>query len=86
MTKMTNRFIENSSDYGVIIRDERMSQELTQKQLADLCEKDQSYISSVEKGNVNISTEIFMEIMGAMGIKVGITVNGIEVKTNEKTI
>lgn len=73
---------ENKS-YGAIIKDQRVNMQLTQQALADIVGKEQSYISGIESGNINPSTEIFMEIMSAMGCRVAVTVNGSELKSND---
>lgn len=75
-----------NNQYGNKIKEERVSQQLTQYELAEMTGKEQSYISGVETGNIKISTSIFMEIMAAMGIRVSVNVENQEISSNDKLL
>lgn len=75
--------VQENKEYGERIKEERKLQGLTQDELAMLCDKEQSYISGVENGNIGISLEIFMGIMAAMNVRVAVTVDSTEMKSND---
>ena len=65
--------MENSkykTDFGLMVRSHRNKQNLTQEQLADLCELDRTYIGSVERGERNISLISIHKIASALKIDV----------------
>lgn len=53
-------------ELGSRIRQERLAQNLTQEDLADLSNLDRSYIGSIERGKRNISFLVFCEIARAL--------------------
>lgn len=66
-------FMENSKykiNFGLMVRSHRNKQNLTQEQLADLCELDRTYIGSVERGERNISLISIHKIASALKINV----------------
>lgn len=55
--------------YGDILRERRKELKLTQKQLAQKIDKEQSYIARVEKGEADIQLSSFFRIARALGIE-----------------
>jgi len=54
--------------YGELLRDRRKALHMTQKQLADMIGKKQSYIARVERGETDIQMSSFFNIAQALGI------------------
>lgn len=57
-------------NFGLAVRSERTRQNLSQEELADLCELDRTYIGSVERGERNISLINIQKIASALKINV----------------
>ncbi len=57
-------------NFGLAVRSERTRQNLSQEDLADLCELDRTYIGSVERGERNISLINIQKIASALKIDV----------------
>lgn len=57
-------------NFGFAVRSERIRQNLSQEDLADLCELDRTYIGSVERGERNISLINIQKIASALKINV----------------
>lgn len=55
--------------YGNMLRDRRKALHLTQKDLADLLGKEQSYIARIENGKADIQISTFFRIAAALGIQ-----------------
>ena len=54
--------------YGQIVRELRLSKNISQETLADLCGLHRTYISDVELGKRNVSLENIEKIAKAMGV------------------
>lgn len=54
--------------YGQIVRELRLSKNISQEILADLCGLHRTYISDIELGKRNISLENIEKIAKALGI------------------
>lgn len=61
--------------YGEILRDRRKQLGLTQKELAEVIGREQTYISRIEKGETDMQLSPFLRIASALGIAVNLTVN-----------
>lgn len=57
---------------GVILRDERKKQHMTQAQLADLVGTNKTYISRIEKGLIEPGFNLVVRMLGAMGRRIEI--------------
>lgn len=55
---------------GTRIREERMKLRLTQEQLAEAAEVNESYIGQVERGEKNPSLETVVSVANALGVTV----------------
>lgn len=56
--------------FGLKVRRYRNAKQLTQEELADLCELDRTYIGSVERGERNISLMNIYKIANALNINI----------------
>ncbi|MBF4444113.1 helix-turn-helix domain-containing protein [Vibrio anguillarum] len=56
--------------FGLAVRYQRNSKNLTQEELANLCEIDRTYIGSVERGERNVSLINIHKIASALNIDV----------------
>lgn len=54
--------------YGQIVRELRLSKNISQETLADLCGLHRTYISDVELGKRNVSLENIEKIAKALGV------------------
>jgi bamHI control element len=54
--------------YGQIVRELRLSKNISQETLADLCSLHRTYISDVELGKRNVSLENIEKIAKALGV------------------
>lgn len=57
---------------GVILRDERKKQHMTQAQLAELIGTNKTYISRIEKGLIEPGFNLVVRMLGAMGRRIEI--------------
>lgn len=57
-----------SSLFGQRVRDLRISMQLSQEQLAALCELDRTYISSIERGQRNVSLKNIATLAQALNV------------------
>lgn len=55
---------------GQIIRDARLQEGLTQTQLAERVGAKRSYISRIERGGVEPSAGLFLQIINALGLSI----------------
>ena len=55
-------------NFGKRVKRRRQEQELTQEKLAEIAEMDCSYLSSVERGERNISLEMILAIAKALQV------------------
>lgn len=64
----------NKNDYqvcfGLAVRKHRNNRNLTQEELASLCDLDRTYIGSIERGERNVSLVNIHKIASALDIKV----------------
>lgn len=56
--------------FGLAVRKQRNNQNLTQEELASLCDLDRTYIGSVERGERNVSLVNIHKIASALNIEV----------------
>ena len=70
-TPERNRFNEESISwfYGNMLKERRKELNLTQKQLAELLGREQSYIARVENGKADIQLSSFFRIASILGIQ-----------------
>ena len=61
---------QHKINFGFAVRSERIRQNLSQEDLADLCDLDRTYIGSVERGERNISLINIQKIASALKINV----------------
>lgn len=54
--------------FGQRVRDLRVSMQLSQEQLAALCDLDRTYISSIERGQRNVSLKNIASIAQALNV------------------
>lgn len=57
-------------NFGLSVRSQRNKQNLTQEDLAALCELDRTYIGSIERGERNISLVNIHKIATALNINI----------------
>ena len=57
-----------SSLFGQRVRDLRVSMQLSQEQLAARCELDRTYISSIERGQRNVSLKNIATLAQALNV------------------
>ena len=55
-------------DFGIHLKNIRVQKNITQEQLAHLCELDRTYISGVERGKRNISLINLYKIASSLNI------------------
>lgn len=77
---MAERLLEN---FGQVIRERRLKQNLSQEGLADLCSLHRTYISDIELGKRNVSLSNIEKIAAALGIDMSDIFLEME-KTDEK--
>lgn len=77
---MSEEIIEK---FGHAVREQRLIQNLSQEDLADLCSLHRTYISDIELGKRNVSISNIKRIATALGIAVSDLFLEAE-KTNEK--
>ena len=63
---MSNNLI--LKDFGIHLKNIRVQKNITQEQLAHLCELDRTYISGVERGKRNISLINLYKIASSLDI------------------
>ena len=70
-TTQRERFDEESIAwfYGNMLRERRKELHLTQKQVAEMLGREQSYIARVEKGKADIQLSSFFRIAAILGIQ-----------------
>lgn len=56
--------------FGLAVRKQRNKRNLTQEELASLCDLDRTYIGSVERGERNVSLVNIHKIASALNIEV----------------
>ncbi len=61
---------QHKINFGLAVRSQRNRQNLSQEDLANLCELDRTYIGSVERGERNISLINIQKIASALKIDV----------------
>ena len=74
-TEQRNEFRREAYAYcvGQIVHDARRQEGLTQAELAELVGTDKSYISRIEKGNVEPSAGLFLNIINILGLNIART-------------
>ena len=60
--------------YGEILKDRRKELKLTQRQLAERVGKDRSYIAYIEQGKTDMQLSTFLNVTGALGLKLSLGV------------
>ena len=55
--------------FGETIRQERLTQNISQEDLAEKCGLHRTYIGSVERGERNLAIENIVKISSALGLK-----------------
>lgn len=61
---------EIQTSFGVAVRKFRNLNDLTQEELAHLCELDRTYIGGIERGERNVSLINIHKISSALGISI----------------
>ncbi|GAB3407598.1 helix-turn-helix transcriptional regulator [Erwinia aphidicola] len=56
--------------FGLAVRKQRNNRNLTQEELANLCDLDRTYIGSIERGERNVSLVNIHKIASALDIEV----------------
>ncbi|MEW7313999.1 helix-turn-helix transcriptional regulator [Buttiauxella gaviniae] len=56
--------------FGLAVRKQRNNRNLTQEELASLCDLDRTYIGSIERGERNVSLVNIHKIASALDIEV----------------
>ncbi|HHL2560620.1 TPA: helix-turn-helix domain-containing protein [Yersinia enterocolitica] len=56
--------------FGLAVRKQRNNRNLTQEELASLCDLDRTYIGSIERGERNVSLVNIHKIASALNIEV----------------
>mgnify|MGYP002627342592 CR=1 FL=1 len=71
-TEQRNEFRREAYAYcvGQIVHDARKREGLTQDELASIVGTDKSYISRIERGNVEPSAGLFLHILNALGLNI----------------
>ncbi|NNH39590.1 helix-turn-helix domain-containing protein [Acinetobacter terrae] len=59
-----------SKSIGLLVRNARLDQNITQEKLALLCNIDRSYLGRIERGEVNLTVEKLYEIANVLNIDV----------------
>ncbi|WP_166924533.1 helix-turn-helix domain-containing protein [Flavobacterium poyangense] len=54
--------------FGKNLEDNRKKKKLSYRELAQNCDLDHSYISKIEKGEINLTLETLLELMKALNI------------------
>ena len=65
------------SHFGKKVQAVRSGQQISQEKLAELSELDRTYISSVERGQRNISILNIIKIADALGVKASSLLEGL---------
>ena len=65
--------IENISQIGKMIKAKRKSMELTQKELADLCNLGIRFISELENGKKTLEIDKVLKVIRSVGLYVNIS-------------
>lgn len=73
-----NDFIKDSKQLGQIIRKRRKEMDLTQKELSDLCDTGNRFISELENGKGTVQFEKALRIINALGLEIQITNKGFD--------
>ncbi len=60
--------------YGEILREQRKSQRMTQKELAERIGKKREFISKIERGETDMQLSTFMLVAGALGLRFSLVV------------
>lgn len=56
--------------FGLVIRELRLEQQISQEALADICGLHRTYVSDIELGKRNISLENIEKIANALGVSI----------------
>jgi HTH-type transcriptional regulator/antitoxin HipB len=62
--------VRSAGQLGVLIREERLRQGMTQQQLADRSGTGQKTISQIENGNEGASLEIVFRLLAVLGLEI----------------
>ena len=73
-----NDFIKDSKQLGQVIRKRRKEMNLTQKELSDLCNTGNRFISELENGKGTVQFEKALRIINALGLEIQITNKGFD--------
>lgn len=65
-----NRYEEEIIQLGLIIKELRIKEKVTQEHLSTLCEVDVRTIQRIEKGKQNITISLLFSLADALNIKV----------------
>ena len=70
--------IKNTKHLGQIIRKKRKDLGLTQKEVSDLCNTGNRFISELENGKTTVQFEKVLKIINALGLEVQIVQKGFK--------
>jgi len=76
-SKPKDRKTKLQKAFGELLRSKRLALELSQEKLADLADLHFTYVSSVERGERNISLENIGKLAKALGCKISDLVEGL---------
>lgn len=60
---------ELTIQFGQLVRKYRKERNMSQEQLALLCNMDRSYLGRIERGEVNLTLEKIYEIANSLGVR-----------------
>ena len=66
---MANKQYDPIQTFGAVVRSIRVEKGLTQYDLWDTCQIDQSYLSDIERGQRNPSLKMILKIAYGLGVK-----------------
>ncbi|EJI2332306.1 helix-turn-helix transcriptional regulator [Vibrio cholerae] len=69
--------------FGLRVKELRKQQKISQERLAEICELDRTYISSIERGQRNVSLINIVKISAALNTTASFLLEGIEVKNEQ---
>lgn len=72
------KLIKNTKQLGQIIRNKRKELNLTQKEISDLCNTGNRFISELENGKPTVQFEKVLKIVNALGLEFEITKKGFK--------
>ena len=72
-------FLEIQTLFGKRIRELRIAKQLSQEDLAELCNLDRTYISSLERGKRNVSLRNIAVLAHSLGMSISTLMEGVQI-------